>query len=197
MADKSESTLIQGHEYDGIMEYDNPTPLWWHLIWLGSMIFSVVYFFVSLESPWFVHQTDRLEAAQVAEIERLFADIGDLAADEATILSLMDDPEWMRFAQSLYSGNCTSCHGVSGGGGIGANLTDEAYINVKSITDIHTVIDKGANNGAMPAWGKRLHPNELVLLTSYVASLRGTNASGKGAEGEAIPAWPDAPESGN
>ncbi|MFI4915361.1 MAG: cbb3-type cytochrome c oxidase N-terminal domain-containing protein [Phycisphaerales bacterium JB060] len=190
MADETENTLIRGHEYDGIMEYDNPTPLWWHLIWLGSMLFSVVYFFVSLESPWFVHQTDRLERAQVAEIERLFADLGDLEADEETIVSLMGDAQWMRFGASVFSANCTSCHGSSGGGGVGPNLTDDAYINVRTITDIHSVIEDGAANGAMPAWGNRLHPNEVVLLSSYVASLRGNNLATKGPEGEVIPPWP-------
>lgn len=190
MAKETESTLIRGHEYDGIMEYDNPTPMWWHLIWLGSMIFSVVYFFLSLASPWFVHQTQRLERAQVAEIERLFATIGDLNGDESTIVMLMDDPQWMSYGASVFAANCTSCHGSAGGGGVGPNLTDEAYLSVKSITDIHSVIDKGANNGAMPAWGKRLHPNEVVLLSSYVASLRGKNLPGKGVEGEIIPPWP-------
>jgi len=107
----------------------------------------------------------------------------------------MDDPQWMSYGQSVFSANCANCHGSAGGGGVGPNLTDEAYLNVKTITDIHTVIDQGANNGAMPAWGKRLHPNEIVLLSSYVASLRGKNLPGKGVEGEVIPPWP-APDQG-
>ena len=197
MADTNDSTLIQGHEYDGIQEYDNPTPLWWHLLWLSSMIFSVVYFFLSLQSPWFVHQTQRLERAQVAEIERLFSAIGDLEGDQETIVSLMGDAQWMNYAQSLFGNHCTSCHGSDGGGGIGPNMTDDAYLNVKVITDIHKVIDKGANNGAMPAWGKRLHPNEVVLLSSYIASLRGQNLPRKGPEGEVIPPWPTATPEGS
>ena len=35
---------LTGHEYDGISEYDNPTPSWWHLIFLASVVFSVFYF---------------------------------------------------------------------------------------------------------------------------------------------------------
>jgi cytochrome c oxidase cbb3-type subunit 3 len=196
MSNETDRTLIRGHEYDGIMEYDNPTPLWWHLIWLGSMVFSVVYLFVSLQSPWFVHQTQRLEKAQVAEIERLFADLGDLTGDQDTIVSLMGDAQWMSFGKAVFGTHCTSCHGSDGGGGVGPNLTDDAYLNVKAITDIHSVIQNGANNGAMPAWGKRLHPNEVVLLSSYVASLRGGNLPNKGAEGEVIAPWPAAPRGG-
>jgi len=191
---ETDKTLILGHEYDGIQEYDNPTPLWWHLIWLGSMIFSVVYFFLSLQSPWFVHQTDRLERAQIAEIERLFGQLGDLQADEATLVSLMDEQQWMAYGASVFGLHCTSCHASDGAGGIGPNLTDDYFLNITSIEDIHTVIANGANNGAMPAWSNRLHPKEIVLLSSYVASLRGNNLPGKGPEGEVIAPWPNDPE---
>ena len=186
----TETTLIQGHEYDGIQEYDNPTPLWWHLIWLGTMVFSVIYFFLSLESPWFVHQTERLERAQIAEIERLFSALGDLQPDEATLVSLMGDDQWMSYGSSVFNLHCTSCHGKDGGGGIGPNLTDDHYLNVSRIEDVHTVISDGANNGAMPAWSNRLHPKEIVLLSSYVASLRGQDSRAKGPEGEVIAPWP-------
>ena len=46
----------------------------------------------------------------------------------------------------------------------------------------------------MPAWRNRLHPNEIVLVSAYVANMRGKNLPGpRGAEGEVIPPWPDAP----
>ena len=48
--------------------------------------------------------------------------------------------------------------------------------------------------GAMPAWGQRFHPNDMVLLTSYVASLRGKSPQmAKAPEGEIMEPWPDAP----
>jgi cytochrome c oxidase cbb3-type subunit 3 len=46
----------------------------------------------------------------------------------------------------------------------------------------------------MPAWKNRLHPNEVVMVSAYVANMRGQNLTGpRGAEGSAIPAWPKAP----
>ena len=45
-------------------------------------------------------------------------------------------------------------------------------------------------SGAMPAWKGRLTDNEITLMASYVASLRGTNVPGKQAEGDVIPDWP-------
>ena len=60
--------------------------------------------------------------------------------------------------------------------------------------DIATVILKGANNNAMPAWEEKLQANDVVMVSAYVASLRGTNASGgKAAEGFDIEPWPDPP----
>ena len=40
---KEEGEETTGHIYDGIEEYDNPLPLWWFNLFLGSVIFSVIY----------------------------------------------------------------------------------------------------------------------------------------------------------
>ena len=46
----------------------------------------------------------------------------------------------------------------------------------------------------MPAWQNRLHPNEIVMVSAYVASLRGQNKDGpRGEEGSVIDPWPAAP----
>ena len=43
----------------------------------------------------------------------------------------------------------------------------------------------------MPAWRNRLHPNEVVLVAAYVATLRGKNLpSPRPPEGEIIPPGP-------
>jgi cytochrome c oxidase cbb3-type subunit 3 len=46
----------------------------------------------------------------------------------------------------------------------------------------------------MPAWKTKLHPTELVLVSAYVASLRGRNEAGRQAEGSEIAAWPTVAE---
>lgn len=185
------SVQTTGHEYDGIAEYDNPVPGWWHVLWFLSFVFLVLYLPISLMSPFYPSPIRRLEAAQAAEFERLFAEIGVLANDEATVVSLMNDADWMSFAASTFRGNCASCHAGDGGGLIGPNLTDDMFKSVNVITDLHGVIANGAAAGAMPAWGTRLHQNEIVLLSAYVASLRGTTpAAPRPPEGSAIAPWP-------
>ncbi len=192
-AAKYEPTLIQGHSYDGIQEYDNPTPGWWHLIFLLSIIFAGFYFFMSFGSPFYIGPLDRLAAQEQAEYERMFAGIGTLENEPGTILSLMENDKWRAIATGTFRGNCVSCHGPEGGGQVGPNLCDDSYKNVRVVTDIYNVISNGAANGAMPAWGNRFSHNERILLAAYIASLRGTAPGGspKIAEGEVVPAWPE------
>lgn len=182
------------HEYDGIHEYDNPTPGWWHTIFLMSVLFSVFYFFFFTFSPMAWTVEGQHAEAQRREFQQLFAEIGELDADEETILSLMGDPQWMPVAEGVFATNCVSCHGANGQGMVGPNLTDDHYKNVTDITGLADVIRNGAANGAMPAWGNRLHPNEIVLLAAYVADMRGKDLpSPRGAEGEIIPPWSPKP----
>jgi len=187
---------LMDHSYDGIQEYDNPTPAWWHMIFIATILFSVVYLIHYEFDPHTPTIQERHAAAEVAELKRLFADVGQLEPDEATLVTLVDEEKWSRVGSGIFAGNCASCHGSKGEGLVGPNLTDEFYKNVKTVTDVHTVIVEGAANGAMPAWQNRLHPNEAVLVASYVVSLRGQNLAGRAPEGERIEPWPEieAPE---
>lgn len=187
---KIDSKLTE-HEYDGIREYDNPTPGWWHLIFLGTVGFSVLYIMFWHLNPLAKSPEEAWQAEKVAENKRIFGKFGELKPDQATILSLMGNAQMQDIAASMFQTTCASCHAKDGGGINGVNLTDDAYKNIKKIEDIYTVITNGANNGAMPSWRNTFSVNERVLLASYVASLRGTKpASPKPPEGEIIPAWP-------
>jgi len=177
------------HEYDGIQEYDNPTPGWWHGIFLATIIFSVFYLAFWHASPFAWTVQEAHAAAQAREYQRLFAQIGELAVDEPTILKMKDDPKWMAVAAGMFRGKCASCHGADGQGLVGPNMTDDAYKNVKTVLDIPRVISDGAANGAMPSWKATLNQNEVVLLSSYIAGLRGRNLPGRGPEGEVAGAW--------
>lgn len=179
------------HEYDGIREYDNPTPGWWHAIFLLSVLFSAGYFVWYHWSPMSYSIWDKWNLAQVAEYERIFGEIGDLEPDQPTILKMLDDPRMMAIAEGTFIGNCAPCHAKDGGGINGVNLTDDHYKNVKQLTDIFGVITTGAANGAMPGWQNTISQNERVILAAYVASLRGTApAAPRSPEGDVIPAWP-------
>lgn len=186
---------VLDHEYDGIQEFDNPTPGWWHALFWLFIVFSFFYVMMDFSSsPLLPGYKDRYNSAVLAATMKKFETLGDLEPTAMTFASYTKSDEWMNYAASTFKSNCASCHGPDGGGVVGPNLTDEYGKNIRTIEDIYTVIEKGAAGGAMPAWGARFHPNDLVLLTSYVASLRGTSPMiGKAPEGEPMEAWPDVP----
>lgn len=158
---------------------------------MGSVLFSCLYLFFFHVSPlsWSVH--DQWEK-QVAEYKRIFGEIGDLEADVQTVLEMRQNEQMMAVAKGMFVGNCSSCHFNEGQGNNGANLTDDVYLNVKTLMDVYSVITNGAKFGAMPAWGERLNQNERVLLTAFVANLRGTHVpGGRAPEGDPIEPWPE------
>lgn len=192
----NESTeALTGHEYDGIQEYDNPLPGWWKWLFVATIIFSGPYF-----AYYHFGNTSRSVAAQfeVAEAENMrlqFAEIGELKPDAPTLVKFSNDDRWVLFGQSVFKQHCVACHGQQAEGGVGPNLTDEHFKNIRNIEDILRVINNGAGAGAMPAWQNRLDENERILVSAYVASLRGTNVEGgKTPDGQLIDPWPSLEE---
>lgn len=184
-----EKNLLE-HEYDGIREYDNPTPAWWHLLFVATIFFSLFYYAYYTFSPMAFSIQEKWERRQVAEYKRIFGALGELKPDQETVLKMMANGQMMAIARGIFEGNCAACHAKDGGGINGVNLTDNFYKNVKVMTDIYGVITNGANAGAMPAQAA-YSKNERLLLAAYVASLRGTKpAAPKAPEGSEIPAWP-------
>lgn len=183
---------LTDHEYDGIQEFDNPTPGWWTFLFILSCIFGIIYFvfFHMGQAGQTIHE--KYEAAVAENLERQFADIGELQPDGPTLKRLMKDSDLLTFGKSIFAANCVSCHGADGAGLVGPNLTDEQWKSVNRLEDIVQVVSEGAGNGAMPGWKTRLHSNEIILASAYVASLRGQNRIGpRGPEGTEIPAWGD------
>ncbi len=192
----SESPLqdqLTGHEYDGIREYDNPIPGWWSWLFIATCVFAVLYYMAYQLGTAGTRVAQAYDNAVTANLILQFEEIGTLTPDEPTILKYMNDDKWLLVGEKVFAGGCVSCHAKEGEGLVGPNMTDDHYKNVKRLGDIAVVIQNGAANGAMPAWKHRLHPNEVVMVSAYVANLRGQNKDGRAPEGVAIPPWPEAP----
>ena len=179
---------LRDHTYDGIQEYDNPLPGWW--VWM--FVLSVVFAF-----PYAVYYhaadgralEDEYEGEVAAYAELLLQTYGELAPDAETISSFMDDPVAMAGMQSLFKSKCTQCHRADGTGSVGPNLTDDRWLHVKELTDIFAVLRDGVVAKGMPQWGGQLSDTQIVLMSSYVASLRRAPKPGKEPQGEVIPPW--------
>lgn len=182
---------LTDHVYDGIQEFDYPLPGWWlFLFWFFIVIspFYLLYFHCGAKGRS-IHDSYNREMASV--FEKRFEKMGTLSADEASMLEIMSEhPDWLKAGKAVYQTNCVGCHGSNGEGVVGPNLTDEHWKNVRGIEDIVKVVKLGAANGAMPAWEKRLsHPNQIILVAAYVASMRDRPVSGKPVEGAKIGPW--------
>ena len=76
---------------------------------------------------------------------------------------------------TLFSDNCTSCHGPTGGGNreLGVpDLSDAIWLRGGSPEAIRAQI-LDPKMGVMPAWGDRLDDPTVKMLTAYVYSLGG------------------------
>jgi cytochrome c oxidase cbb3-type subunit III len=188
-----DNNTLTDHAYDGIQEYDNPLPAWWSYLFVATIVFSLgyaLYYHVGVPERTLLASYE----AETAALMRIqFEKIGELDGDEATLVKYSYDQDWSKVGAGVFKTNCMSCHGRNGEGNVGPNLTDEFYKYIRKPEDIYTVIVKGAGNGAMPAWANRLSKNEMVLVSSYVMSLRGKNLEGKGPDGQPIAAWPAPP----
>lgn len=190
----SSTSAPMSHSYDGIREYDNPLPGWWKWLFIATVVISpfyLLYFHVGAPNRS-LH--DQFVAAFDANQKKKYADLGELNPDANTLVTFMTQKEWMDVGKSIYKVNCVSCHGPEGGGVIGPNLCDDNYKHIKKIEDIARVINEGVAGGAMPAWATRIpNKNDIVMVSAYVASLRGSNpATAKGPDGSPIPPWPAA-----
>jgi cytochrome c oxidase cbb3-type subunit 3 len=158
------------HEYDGIREYDNPLPRWWVWTFYATIVFAVLYWFnlgigvgpgrlAQYQADVLSHQ--RPEPAAGAGL----ADLGALVGDQAAIAR----------GREVFVTTCASCHRADGGGGIGPNLTDAAWIHGEGLAEIHRTIVEGVPAKGMPSWGKLLPREKVDAVTVYVLSLAGTN----------------------
>ncbi|XZE45306.1 cbb3-type cytochrome c oxidase N-terminal domain-containing protein [Pirellulaceae bacterium SH467] len=181
-----------GHSYDGIQEYDNPLPGWWKWMFWGTIAFSPLYLMYYHNGAPGRSVADQYTAGVTENTRKQYAEIGDLQGDEATMVKFLKEPKWVGVGQAIFKANCVSCHGPEGGGNVGPNLGDNSFKHIKALPDIVKVINEGVAGGAMPAWGNRFsHKNDAILVSIYVASLRGTNPpGGKAPDGGPIPAWP-------
>jgi len=165
--------VLTDHTYDGIREYDNPTPSWWTWLFVASILFSIAYFFITTFTP------NTLSPVGVYNAVKTKADMeaGGMTIDAATILQVARDPKLLETGREVFTkANCVSCHVADGSGNSGANLTDHKYIYVRRVEDIADVVAKGReqNGRVMPAHSA-LSPKEIVLVSGYVVSLRGSN----------------------
>jgi cytochrome c oxidase cbb3-type subunit 3 len=159
------------HNYDGIQEYDNPTPGWWYAVFVATIMFSGLYLLVyHLAVP---PLSVRHATAEARHLDQQFAELNQLENGEPKILAIMNEEAWLSRGEAIFTSACAQCHSADGSGLIGPNLTDDTYKNITGLMDIADLIVTGSANGAMPSQKNILNDNEIALVSAWVASLRG------------------------
>jgi cytochrome c oxidase cbb3-type subunit III len=180
---------LLAHSYDGIQEYDNPLPAWWTWTFAATVVFTawyILYFHIGIGPSVY----DQYDEAVAAHLEKLLEGIDPDTIDDATLLELVNDGEKAGAMGGNFKTNCANCHRDDAGGNVGPNLTDGYWINATSPTEVMAVIRDGRSSEGMPAWGDRLRPAQVLLLTAYVGTLRGTRPTDpKEPEGDPVDVW--------
>jgi cytochrome c oxidase cbb3-type subunit III len=169
------------HSYDGIQEYDNPMPAWWVTVFWITIAFSIWYYVnpgnTGAGKGWDVEYAEDMTSFRAAH------PVNTGGANVGVLLAAAARPSEVAEGRRVFAGKCAACHAADGGGIIGPNLTDNAWLHGGTIDSIYATINNGVLAKGMPAWGKLLKGDELEEVVAYVWTLRGTH-----------PAKPKAPE---
>jgi cytochrome c oxidase cbb3-type subunit 3 len=187
--DQPQEDILLDHNYDGIQEYDNPLPRWWVYIFYVTILFVPIYYF----APGTMGAKGTKERLYADEMETFRRDHPEpppsAGATSEGLLALVRDEEALEEGKQTYAQNCAACHGPAGGGMIGPNLTDDAWLHGGQPMEIHHTVAEGVLAKGMPPWGKMLKPRQLDAVVAYVISLHGTNPPGaKAPEGTPVSA---------
>lgn len=165
-----------GHVYDGIEEYDNPLPGWWFKMFVGTVVFGVIYLVLYPGLGNFGGVLGWTQVGQweeeVAEAEAKYAPLYEQYS-ETPVEELIANPEAMKMSRRLFNNNCAVCHGSDGRGSYGfPNLADSDWLYGGSAEDIKTTLVNG-RQGAMPALGGALGEEGVDKVAEYVFKISG------------------------
>jgi len=177
---ETEEKLLMDHNYDGIEEFDYPLPSWWLWTFIGGGFFAVfyIYYYNFAGAPSIREEYNK----ELARVELVREEQRKLTGyfDTEAFNTWSEKPESLQQAALVYEENCLSCHEEKGMGDIGPNLTDEYWLNLKSLSagSIYGFILVGNEDNGMPAWADTLSKEELFAAVKYVLSVQSTNAPG-------------------
>lgn len=158
------------HEYDGIIELDNPVPAWLAGLFYATIIFAVVYV-----AHYHVLGTGPNQEEEYAiEQAEAFEKYKQVELPESQLVMVSDQGRLNR-AMSTFKELCASCHGEQLAGLTGPNLTDPYWLHGGSIVDVYNTITNGVPGKTMISWKKQISSVERLELASYILSLQGSS----------------------
>ncbi|ASK30620.1 cytochrome C [Chryseobacterium sp. T16E-39] len=141
-----EKDILIDHGFDGITELDNSLPKWWIGLFYFGMIFCAVYM-LAFAFTDYAHP----EVEYDKETKFMLASIADYEknAPNINLETAKYNADHIAEGEQLFKTNCVTCHGDGGKGGIGPNLTDTHWINVKEkslFKNVFWMLENGSPN---------------------------------------------------
>ena len=190
-ATEDDNLVSEGHDYDGIKEYDNYLPGWWTYMFYLTIAFSAIYMAyytgktralseyggIHKETAWSraIYRSDELDSGSAK------VGSGDLLLED-----FIGNPSAVKKGSILYTRDCATCHGQNGEGIAAPNLTDKYWLHGGSAEAINKSIAEGYPSKGMLAWEPTLGKKGVYNLTAYLMTLKGKDLkSARGHEGVA------------
>ena len=181
-----EDNLLEGYEYDGIKEYDNPCPQW--LMYIFYFTAALATFFVgyhlgsSSKNEMLELYMEKLQNVQTQTTEQA------PLVSESELVAMLEDPAALASGAEVFSDKCALCHGNVAEGMIGPNLIDNYWLYGKGkISDIAVSIRSGIPDNGMAAWEDRIPEEQIQHTAAYIKSLKGTQVdNAKEPDGELV-----------
>jgi len=172
---ENEKDIMLDHNFDGIIELNNSIPPWFNILFYGTIIIGVLYLF-----NYHVFNLSPLSAQEYSEEIRIATEqrnelIKTGAFINENTVKLLSDDATLAEGKNVFSVNCSSCHGVQGGGLIGPNLTDAYWLHGGSIVSVFKTVKYGVPAKGMISWQTQLNPKQIQAVSNYILSLKGTN----------------------
>ena len=166
-----EKDILIDHGFDGITELDNSLPKWWIGLFYFGMIFCAVYLiafaFTDYAHPEAEYDREaKLQLASIAEYEK--------NAPPINLETAKYSADYIAEGEQLFKTNCVTCHADGGKGGIGPNLTDTHWINIKEkslFKNVFWMLENGSpNNPTMRPFIKEgtITGRDAEKIASYI-----------------------------
>lgn len=185
-----EKDILIDHGFDGITELDNSLPKWWIGLFYFGFAFCAVYM-IAFSFTDYAHPDVEYDK----EAKQMLASIAEYEKTQPpiTIETAVYSADNITEGQQLFNQNCATCHSEGGKGGIGPNLTDNYWINIKEkslFKNVFWMLENGSpNNPAMRAFLKNgeITGQEAEKIAAYIYHINQEQAPITQAKGGAAP----------
>lgn len=173
---EKEEDILTEHVYDDIRELDNNLPPWWKIMFYLTIVFAGAYLYYYHFTGSGKLQIQEYEA-QMAEGEKARQEYLKLASNniDENSVKVLTDAQTLEKGKTVFTQNCAACHGASGEGKVGPNLTDTYWLHGGGVKNVFKTIKYGVPQKGMMAWETQLSPSNIQDVANYIMSLQGSN----------------------